>query len=359
MNTNNLIFFAINYLLSYALFSGDFFEPKQNNVLWEETDWPASNPQDSIYWDDYPGGGDESDSETDSETYRFKNRYNFLYEEPKEELFQAIFDRNLEQVSSLLENVQDLEIINENIGLTPLFYAASIGAKEIVKLLLEKGADCYGNDLGLDSIAHFSIARKEADALRAILEYSKEFYLILDHDGNTLLHSAITSGSYEVFDTVLNYCTTAEKNYIDFSQANKSGNNVLFLCAELKLLDYFDILIDRFYKEISYDDLVSDRQSIFHKIFGYINKTSHYWCPTARQMKKSAKYFNELLNYIDERTGLTPLDLLLKKREESVSQQMKANHDLIERLICLVKENGGKTAQEVSSFTIKSGNSHY
>jgi ankyrin repeat protein len=364
MNIINLVFFTVSFFISHALLSGDAYPPEQNHPLWhwDRPPWVDSEPNEASADENEDSNSDNDDHDhwdgpDHPGVIRLSNLFDFL-EEPCEELFYAIFYHDIEALESLLEDQDNLELISEYYFLTPLFYAARIEAKEIVRLLLKKGANCYISGPKYCSIAHFCIAHKRASTLAVVLEHSKEFYSQLDYHGHTLLQSAVANADSCVFDVLLDYSDDNGESYLNISHKGREGNNALFNAAGNKNIWLIGRLIDRYHNQISNDDLVQQGQTIFHVIFGNIDTTDHRWCPNYDELMPLITNFPGLLNYINEKHHQTSLDILHQKKENCRFMLGVNNLRLIERLIATIKEHGAKTAEEVKISLIKSTSNH-
>ncbi|KAB5518047.1 ankyrin repeat-containing domain protein [Coniochaeta sp. 2T2.1] len=108
---------------------------------------------------------------------------------PGAALYHAVEGNHLESVKILLEGDSDLEYqlpegCGENSGYTPLALAAREGRTEIVRLLLEKGANVNHMILGTLPILHMV---KSEGVLAALLEYNINLEL-KDSNGDTVLN---------------------------------------------------------------------------------------------------------------------------------------------------------------------------
>lgn len=68
-----------------------------------------------------------------------------------DDLFAAVREGNRERVLEILRNHQQSVDARDSAGATPLHYAAESGNREIVKALLDAGADINARDLQFDA----------------------------------------------------------------------------------------------------------------------------------------------------------------------------------------------------------------
>ncbi|MEQ8879593.1 MAG: ankyrin repeat domain-containing protein, partial [Cyclobacteriaceae bacterium] len=135
-------------------------------------------------------------------------------------LERAILDRNLPYVQMLIENGVDIEIIN-NRGSTPLEISKRIGAQEISKWLIAKGADeskvrsfrMKGEYMGLTvpgperKIYAPNFISTEAHEFGSVFsDDGQEFYYAVEKDnGPVIRYSALIDGEWSQPETILSH----------------------------------------------------------------------------------------------------------------------------------------------------------
>ncbi|XP_008209931.1 putative ankyrin repeat protein RF_0381 [Nasonia vitripennis] len=108
---------------------------------------------------------------------------------------------------TLTENYMDRHGIDPNSinysGETPLMLAAESNQLEIVKLLIEYGANvlCKRND-GQTAL-HFAIRSNNPAILNLLIDQDKEILNMMDWRGITALHTAVSRESYELVDILI------------------------------------------------------------------------------------------------------------------------------------------------------------
>ena len=118
-------------------------------------------------------------------------------QDPKQTFFQAVEDNDVQKVQAALN--QDIALDTENeIGQTALLVAASQGHTDLVKLLLEQGADVHACDDGGDSPLIKAMLLRSQEIITLLLEHGAEINVNkLDKDGETLLTRAAWRGSLD------------------------------------------------------------------------------------------------------------------------------------------------------------------
>lgn len=112
-------------------------------------------------------------------------------------LMKAVKDNNVAAVKELIKqkiNVNELDASQD----APLIMAAYKGYTEIVKLLLEAGADVSAVDPGMKATAlHAAAYAGHAEAAKLLIEYNIEIDKQGPYNGYTALHDAVWQNNVE------------------------------------------------------------------------------------------------------------------------------------------------------------------
>lgn len=136
-----------------------------------------------------------------------------------EALRKAAIKGNLRRVQRLLGEGAEVDYKDVN-GLTPLYFAAGHGFTDIVRLLLERGADPdVGRETGLGPPLVQAAYHGYMETLKALLEHKADIDNI-DYSRRTALHQAIWRGEDEAAQFLI-------KAGADPNTADRLGNRPL------------------------------------------------------------------------------------------------------------------------------------
>ena len=144
-------------------------------------------------------------------------------------LHSAAESGSLEIVKYLVEHGADVNGNNEG-NLSVLHYAAEFGSLEMVKYLVEHGADVNGNNEGNLSVLHSAAESGSLEMVKYLVEHGADInigngtifdYLFhhgmindihdFDHTGRSLLNIACCGGNTALVQTLLKYKVDARK----------------------------------------------------------------------------------------------------------------------------------------------------
>lgn len=121
---------------------------------------------------------------------------------PAADIYQAAKKGDLATVTKLVEAKPELRDARNDMGATALHFAANNGQLEVVRYLLEKGADANIVDkMGVTPLL-VAITHRQAEIARALLEKGANVS-IPGPQGLSLLHIAVMSGQPEVLAMIL------------------------------------------------------------------------------------------------------------------------------------------------------------
>ncbi len=119
-------------------------------------------------------------------------------------LMTAVQKNDIAAVRKLIAQGVDVSELDDNQD-APLIMAAYKGRTEIVKLLLEAGADVKAVDPGMKATAlHAAAYAGHADAARLLVEHHIDIDKQGPYNGYTALHDAIWQDNVEVAEVLIN-----------------------------------------------------------------------------------------------------------------------------------------------------------
>lgn len=118
-------------------------------------------------------------------------------------LMNAINKNNLLLVQQLIQNGVDVNELDSNQD-APLVIAAYKGYNQIVKLLLEAGADVTAVDPGMKATAlHAAAYAGRTEAAKLLIDYHIDINKQGPYNGYTALHDAIWQNNIEIVKLLL------------------------------------------------------------------------------------------------------------------------------------------------------------
>lgn len=158
--------------------------------------------------------------------------------EPVTPLYKAAGEGRTEIVKYLIEKGADVNFRGKEWGHTPLSEAASRGFDDVIEVLLKAGADPKVKDR--NGYTAFAIAALggQVDAANALLEHSD--VNAADNYGNTLLMAATTTGQTEAIRWLVGKGAEIDK----VSQLQYGGRTALISAAEVGALESARTLLE-------------------------------------------------------------------------------------------------------------------
>ena len=143
--------------------------------------------------------------------------------------FEAAASGNFERITELLDDNRDLINTFSEDGFTPLGLACFFGHQNIVKYLLEKGADVNirsNNNFRVMPL-HSAVASKNIDIAKLLLEYGANANAKQQQD-ITPLHQAADNGDFEMIKLLLKYnadrSVRTKSSFTPVDMARKKGH---------------------------------------------------------------------------------------------------------------------------------------
>ena len=168
-----------------------------------------------------PGGDIEDNSRTNTPSDPKQNSVvevlNLQERQKSKPLFRAVQDRDLANLKKSISCGANIEGKNES-GMTPLLLAASNGTEDIVRELLNQGADVRSRDKHQRTALHLAILAADlailksghSDLVRLLLEHNPTKTITFDvnasdYEGKTPLHFCVVRNMSEAAEMLLDY----------------------------------------------------------------------------------------------------------------------------------------------------------
>lgn len=114
----------------------------------------------------------------------------------------ACHEGNLSVVSEILKLRPQLACEGEELGLTPLHYAAINSNKEVLMALIAAGADVNAKDIGGMTPLHISCTNGHIDNIRILINNGANVNAVHD-DGTSVLDAGCVSGNYVICNILI------------------------------------------------------------------------------------------------------------------------------------------------------------
>lgn len=228
-------------------------------------------------------------------------------------LWSAIVNRNALQVRTALKEHPNLEATDAS-GWTPLLAAAGTGEVEIVKMLLDGGADVDGRAKGGWTPLLFAARKGRAEVVRLLVKHHANPSTRLD-GGSTLLHQAVTSADLETLSTAIELVPQ------DVNRASFDGATPVYVAAFKGHLNGLKLLLDA----------GGDPNKGWPDGFTPMHAAAqHGYVEVVRLLHLRGANIDARLN-----DGCTPIDLARQAKKEAVVRYLQ--------------ERGGKSGQQAGS----------
>jgi serine/threonine-protein phosphatase 6 regulatory ankyrin repeat subunit B len=143
---------------------------------------------------------------------------------------------DLPKVKELIGNNHDLLSSRDERGITPLYYAAMNGQRDVVDFLIQNGCD-INESLKNGMTPLCTAAFKHYDIVSLLIEKGAD----VNHktySGDTALHFAVLNGNYEITKILLD-------NGANVNDADNEGNTPLFKAVMVNKKEIVDLLVQR------------------------------------------------------------------------------------------------------------------
>jgi ankyrin repeat protein len=166
-------------------------------------------------------------------------------------------------VDYILRNDQSIDPVSPEVG-TPLMIWASVDKLELVRKLIEKGADILKSDDSQEMVLHTAADGGATKVLGYLLKYCQDNNIDVVNArsklGDTPLMSAAVSGEQKAFDLLLQYGA-------DLNLRDRMGWTILAQAVSSKSPDFLRHVIREYRKnKMSIDELFDDRTALSHAI---------------------------------------------------------------------------------------------
>lgn len=152
-------------------------------------------------------------------------------------LHQAVADGELEAVTTLLVNGEDVNSTDKNYqGITALFVAVENGNVEIVETLLNFGAKIDVRDNSNRTPLMALDYNTSPDLIRLLLKHGADISAV-DDSGNTVLHAAAENDNSEIIEILIN-------EGADINAQNEEGQTPLMVAAYYEVFETVKALLN-------------------------------------------------------------------------------------------------------------------
>ena len=152
----------------------------------------------------------------------------------------AINENNFSLAQQLIRNGADVNELDSNQD-APLVIAAYKGYSEIVKLLLESGADIRAVDPGMKATAlHAAAYAGRTEAAKLLIEYNIDINKQGPYNGYTALHDAVWQDNVEIVKLLLaansdlSLLSNDGKSPLDFAKSKNRREIVALIQSKME-----------------------------------------------------------------------------------------------------------------------------
>jgi cytohesin len=194
---------------------------------------------------------------------------------PSRSLEEAAATGDVEEVRSLISQGVDVDVLSEDIFKTPLHRAAIEGHKDVIELLLAKGADVEARCVSGATALHYAAERDRTEITTLLIGNGTDVN-IKNSKGDTPLHYAAKAGHKDIVELVIS-------KGADINARDDEGHTPLDIATSRNRKDIVELLISKG-ADISLHTAV--KQGLLEKLKELIGKgrninAADYWGQTA------------------------------------------------------------------------------
>jgi ankyrin repeat protein len=206
---------------------------------------------------------------------------------------------SIETIKHIIDTTEDLNLeITDAIGITPLGQALVNNNTEIIKLLLDKGANPNTKSRGTYPI-FYAIENDNIDALKYLIDYGADLY-VKEKDNNPLLHALGFNTNYPIRENIFKLLIDLG---CDYNYKNSDGISVIIILAYWNLTELFEYVLDinKLLNTLDLNDYdFEEYNNIKYKftVFYYVCFNSNE--QLAKLLIENGVDYNDCLNMINE-----------------------------------------------------------
>ena len=160
-----------------------------------------------------------------------------ISEDVKSQFLSHVQSGNTAQINVMLDNMPFIHSVKDSQGWSPLHWAAYEENTEIIKLLLDRGADIKARNNGGDTPLHWAVYVGKTEIVQLLLDRGADIEA-KNNLGDTSLHKAVKNGSTETVQLLL------DKN-ANIETKNNDGDTPLHMATYFGKTEIVQLLLGR------------------------------------------------------------------------------------------------------------------